>query len=114
MAELPPLPAAVEVAAYRIVTEAVTNVVRHAGATRCDVRVAVDGPAAVGSRSATTAAASSTEPPATGNGLQTMRERPTELRGRLRVTGQARHDRRRRAAAARCHPCAAVAASGAG
>ena len=29
------LPAAVEVATYRIVTEAVTNVVRHAGASRC-------------------------------------------------------------------------------
>ena len=37
--DLPPdplqLPAAVEVATYRIVTEAVTNVVRHAGAERC-------------------------------------------------------------------------------
>ena len=31
------LPAAVEVAAYRIVSEAVTNVVRHAGARRCAV-----------------------------------------------------------------------------
>jgi signal transduction histidine kinase len=40
---LPPLPAAVEVAAYRIVTEALTNVVRHAGATRCEVCVRLDG-----------------------------------------------------------------------
>jgi two-component system, NarL family, sensor kinase len=33
------LPAAVEVAAYRIATEGVTNVVRHAKATRCTVRL---------------------------------------------------------------------------
>ena len=40
---LPPapveLPAAVEVAVYRIVTEAVTNVVRHAGAAQCWLRI---------------------------------------------------------------------------
>ncbi|MGY1745602.1 sensor histidine kinase [Blastococcus sp. SYSU D00695] len=41
--ELPPLRAAVEVAAYRIATEAVANAVRHAGATRCRVRLAVTG-----------------------------------------------------------------------
>jgi signal transduction histidine kinase len=35
--ELPPLPAAVEVACYRIVQEAVTNVVRHAAARECVV-----------------------------------------------------------------------------
>ena len=41
---LPPapaeLPAAVEVATYRIVTEAVTNVVRHAGAASCWLTIA--------------------------------------------------------------------------
>jgi signal transduction histidine kinase len=36
---LPPLPAAVEVAAYRIVLEALTNVVRHARAQRCTIRL---------------------------------------------------------------------------
>ena len=39
-----PLPAAVEVAAYRIVTEALTNVVRHAHAQRCWVRIVTDEP----------------------------------------------------------------------
>ncbi|MFC5470749.1 sensor histidine kinase [Cohnella suwonensis] len=38
---LPPLPAAVEVAAFRIVTEAIVNVVRHSGATECDVSLTV-------------------------------------------------------------------------
>jgi signal transduction histidine kinase len=36
---LPPLPAAVEVATYRIVQEALTNVVRHAQAQTCAVRL---------------------------------------------------------------------------
>ncbi|MCC7165539.1 MAG: sensor histidine kinase [Anaerolineae bacterium] len=39
-AQMPPLSAAVEVAAYRIVMEAVNNVVQHAHATMCTVRIA--------------------------------------------------------------------------
>jgi two-component system, NarL family, sensor kinase len=42
-AELPPLSAAVEVAAYRIATEALSNVVRHSGATRSGVVLAATG-----------------------------------------------------------------------
>jgi signal transduction histidine kinase len=38
--ELPPLPAAVEVAAYRIAVEAMTNTARHARARVCRVRIA--------------------------------------------------------------------------
>ncbi|MDC7120621.1 GAF domain-containing sensor histidine kinase [Cellulomonas fimi] len=41
-ATTPSLPAAIEVAAYRIVGEALTNVVRHSGAHRCVVRVGFD------------------------------------------------------------------------
>ena len=37
------LPAAVEVVAYRIAVEAMTNVVRHAHASTCSVRVRLDG-----------------------------------------------------------------------
>ncbi len=38
------LPAAVEVAAFRITQEALTNVVRHAGATSCAVSLQIDDP----------------------------------------------------------------------
>ncbi len=38
--DLPPLSAAVEVAAYRIALEAFTNVVRHAHARDCEIRIA--------------------------------------------------------------------------
>jgi signal transduction histidine kinase len=39
--DYPLLPAAVEVAAYRIITEAVTNAGRHAGAKRCTIRLRI-------------------------------------------------------------------------
>ncbi len=85
-AALPHLPAAVEVAAFRIAVEAVTNVVRHSGAHICTVvltgepgrlRMTVtDDGAGMG--------AGSTQP-GTGNGMATMRERAEELGGTLTV-----------------------------
>ena len=40
---LPSMPAASEVAAFRIASEAMTNVARHSGATRCRVELRCDG-----------------------------------------------------------------------
>ncbi|MGW0589240.1 sensor histidine kinase [Streptosporangium sp. NPDC002607] len=86
---LPPLPAATEVAAYRIASEALANVRRHAGATRAELRIEMadgtlrlevsddgrgmrreapvpDGPGGLGRA---------------GVGLASMRERAVELGG---------------------------------
>ena len=75
---LPDLPAAVEVAVYRITQEALTNVARHARAQTCVVRLVVnddvtleivdDGVGIYAERSA-------------GVGLSSMRERASELGG---------------------------------
>ncbi|WP_123042598.1 sensor histidine kinase [Cohnella candidum] len=92
---LPELPAAVEVAAFRIVTEAMVNVIRHSGARRCEVSIAyiLEPEAALtleiaddgvgigvggGSRRAGGLGPG-------GIGLQSMRERAEELGGYFRV-----------------------------
>ena len=77
---LPPLPAAVEVAAYRIAQEAMTNVVNHAQAGHCIVRLEIrdslrlevvdDGIGMANGRSSKK-----------GFGLNSMRERAEELGG---------------------------------
>jgi signal transduction histidine kinase len=86
---LPPLPAATEVAAYRIAQEAVTNAVRHAGPTAVGVRVRVGTEEG---RSLTLVVEDDgcgrgTAPnlPGGGNGLGTMREWAEELGGALAV-----------------------------
>jgi signal transduction histidine kinase len=81
-ANLPSLPAAVEVAAYRIAQEAITNVVRHSGAQNCIVSLGVgnglyldirdDGRGLPENRRA-------------GVGLSSMRERATELGGNCEI-----------------------------
>ncbi|HVU72377.1 MAG TPA: sensor histidine kinase [Mycobacteriales bacterium] len=79
-----PLPAAVEVAAYRIVTEAVTNVVKHADASVCRVCLRLDDDQ-LGITVEDDGAGLPATPAGQGHGLQTMRERAEELRGRLHV-----------------------------
>jgi signal transduction histidine kinase len=79
---LPPLPAAVEVAAYRIATEAITNAARHSSAEHCHVQliadrtlrctVVDDGIGGTGSKPS-------------GLGLSTMADRAAELGGSLSI-----------------------------
>ncbi len=78
---LPQLPAAIEVAAYRIAQEAVTNVVRHAGAHTCDVRISLDEMANVFCLEVMDDGRGISEKRGTGVGLHSMRERAEELGG---------------------------------
>jgi len=80
--QLPPLPAAVEVAAYRIVQEALTNVVRHAQARTCTVGLTLGDALDVEIRDDGVGL-----PPGgrAGVGLTSMRERTTELGGTCRI-----------------------------
>jgi signal transduction histidine kinase len=79
---LPTLPAAVEVAAYRIVVEAVTNAVRHSGGRRCGVTIDCDQ-----NTLTVIVTDDGTAAPAHldngGNGLAIMHERADELGGHL-------------------------------
>lgn len=84
--DLPALPAAVEVAAFRIATEALTNVVRHAGATTSRVELAATGGRLRITVTDDGCGVAPNGSPVGGHGLQTMRERAEELRGRLTVT----------------------------
>jgi signal transduction histidine kinase len=81
--ELNGLPAAVEVAAYRIATEALTNVARHARATNCRVRLEPqDTHLLVEITDDGTGIAEGTP---TGIGLISLRERAAELGGRCEI-----------------------------
>jgi signal transduction histidine kinase len=80
--ELPPLPAAVEVAAYRIAVEALTNVVRHADARACKVRLTLDGGLEV---EVSDDGKGITAHSRKGVGLNSMRERAAELGGSCTV-----------------------------
>nr|WP_306204179.1 histidine kinase [Actinoplanes sp. RD1] len=79
---LPELPAAVDEVAYRVVQEGVTNVVRHAEASRVEVSVTEEG-----GRLRITVAddGSRTAAGASGHGLAGLAERAAELGGRVRT-----------------------------
>ncbi|GAC1613772.1 MAG: hypothetical protein NVS4B7_05450 [Ktedonobacteraceae bacterium] len=75
---LPPLPAAVEVATYRIMQEALTNVVRHAHAQGCHIRLLLDMMLTVEICDDGVGIAAEQR---AGVGIQSMHERATELGG---------------------------------
>jgi two-component system, NarL family, sensor kinase len=74
--DLPRLPAAVELAAYRIATEALTNTARHARARHCWIRLACNGTLNLEVADDGTGVH---HPSASGVGLHSMRERAAEL-----------------------------------
>lgn len=86
---LPSLSAAVEVAVYRIVLEAITNVVRHAQAQRCNVSLQVEGNGRKAIRIDVCDDGIGLPPDRqTGVGLTSMRERAEELGGSLAVNDE--------------------------
>jgi signal transduction histidine kinase len=85
---LPPLSAAVEVAAYRVALEAFTNVVRHAHAHECGIVLALhDGSLTVDVRDDGEGLPSDMR---SGVGLTSMRERAAELGGEFRAESNER------------------------
>jgi signal transduction histidine kinase len=78
------LPAAVDLAAYRIVQESLTNIARHAAAVTASVRIDY-GPAALVIRVDDDGTATPDTASTPGVGLLGMRERVTALGGRLRA-----------------------------
>ena len=85
------LPAAVEVACYRIVTEALTNVTRHAHASRCSVQIRFGRDLDVDVRDD---GVGLPEGWRAGVGIASMRERVTELGGELVIEPSLPHGTR--------------------
>ncbi|GGU56823.1 sensor histidine kinase [Lentzea flava] len=81
LGEIPALPDAVSVAAYRIIREALTNVVTHADARTCQVRLWFDAELRVEVVDDGVGAAEVS----TGVGLASMRQRASDLGGECRV-----------------------------
>jgi signal transduction histidine kinase len=86
---LPPLSAAAEVATYHIAQEAMTNVVRHAGARNCSVRIALGEEAGTLSVEIEDDGRGIGEEHKVGVGLHSMRERAEELGGRCIISSLA-------------------------
>lgn len=84
--DLAGVPPAVELAAYRIVLEAVTNACRHAQASTCRVQLKLDRSLGITVEDDGVGVPASHQP---GVGLASMRERAAELGGNCRVEPRA-------------------------
>lgn len=100
---LPPLSAAVEVAAFRIAQEALTNVMRHADAQTCVIHIALDPPGVL-CLDIVDDGRGLFARQRHGIGLASMRERAEELGGTLEVTPRA-------GSGTRVHACLPLAAA---
>ena len=83
---LPALPAAVEVAVYRITQEALTNVIRHAEAHNCHINLRLDESAGLLCLDIQDDGKGLSTKRRAGVGLNSMSERAEELGGMLTVT----------------------------
>ncbi|MBA2782902.1 MAG: CHASE domain-containing protein [Rubrobacteraceae bacterium] len=83
--ELSHLPAAVEVACYRIAQEALANVVRHARASHCSIRIRLDQEACALSVEVEDDGRGIRDNDRAGVGMSSMRERTEELGGRCTI-----------------------------
>jgi signal transduction histidine kinase len=79
------VPAAVDVSVYRIVQEALTNVLKHAGPARADVTIGCAGEAVTIEITDDGRPGPATRAPAGGHGLAGMRERVAIFGGELRA-----------------------------
>jgi signal transduction histidine kinase len=80
--EMPALPAAIEVAAYRITLEAVTNVIHHSGASRCTVNLQANDSFEI---EVSDNGRGLPEHLIPGVGVRSMRDRATELGGTFSI-----------------------------
>jgi signal transduction histidine kinase len=80
---LPPLPAAIEVAAYRIAAEALANALRHSAARRCCITVRTDGPEVI--LEVDDDGRGFGADVVSGVGLRSMHERAAEVGGEVEV-----------------------------
>ena len=88
---LPSLPAAVEVAAYHIALEAVTNVARHAHAQTCRIRLSLEGGLCLEITDDGDGLPADFH---AGVGLTSMRERAAELGGECKIESHPEHGTR--------------------